>query len=91
MSYYDQIQSEISRSQSTWLITGVAGFIGSNLLEALLRLNQRVVGLDNLSTGYQRNLDEVQRLVTSEQWSNFRFIEGDINELLFNFFDGFPI
>ena len=78
MSYYDQIQSEISRSQSTWLITGVAGFIGSNLLEALLRLNQRVVGLDNLSTGYQRNLDEVQRLVTSEQWSNFRFIEGDI-------------
>jgi UDP-N-acetylglucosamine 4-epimerase len=62
----------------TWLITGVAGFIGSNLLEILLKLNQRVVGLDNFSTGFQRNLDEVKNLVTAEQWENFNFIKGDI-------------
>ena len=65
----------------TWLITGVAGFIGSNLLEALLKLNQRVVGLDNFATGHQRNLDEVQRLVSPEQWSHFRFFQGDICRL----------
>lgn len=65
----------------TWLITGVAGFIGSNLLEALLKLNQRVVGLDNFATGHQRNLDEVQRLVSPEQWSHFRFFQGNICRL----------
>jgi len=62
----------------TWLITGVAGFIGSNLLEHLLKLNQNVIGLDNFATGHQRNLDEVQSLVAPEQWSRFTFIEGDI-------------
>ena len=62
----------------TWLITGVAGFIGSNLLETLLKLNQRVVGLDNFATGHQRNLDEVQGLVSPAQWANFKFIQGDI-------------
>ena len=67
--------------QHTWLITGVAGFIGSNLLEALLKLNQRVVGLDNFATGQQSNLDEVQTLVTPEQWINFSFINGDICNL----------
>ena len=56
----------------------MAGFIGSNLLEALLKLNQRVVGLDNFATGHQRNLDEVQSLVTPAQWANFNFIQGDI-------------
>lgn len=61
-----------------FLITGVAGFIGSNLLETLLKQNQNVVGLDNFSTGHQKNLQEVQCLVSSEQWSRFRFIEGDI-------------
>lgn len=65
----------------TWLITGVAGFIGSNLLEALLRLDQRVVGLDNFATGHRRNLDEVAGLVAPEQWGRFRFIEGDIRRL----------
>jgi len=65
----------------TWLITGVAGFIGSNLLETLLKLNQRVVGLDNFATGHQRNLDEVQSLVTPTQWTNFSFINGDIRNL----------
>lgn len=63
---------------SVWLITGTAGFIGSNLLEHLLKLNQKVIGLDNFATGHQRNLDEVQSLVTPEQWSRFTFIEGDI-------------
>lgn len=61
-------------------MTGVTGFIGSNLLETLLKLNQRVVGLDNFATGYQKNLDEVQGEVTSEQWANFNFIEGDIRD-----------
>jgi UDP-N-acetylglucosamine 4-epimerase len=67
--------------QHTWLITGVAGFIGSNLLETLLQLNQRVVGLDNFATGHQRNLDEVQTLVSPNQWANFSFIQGDIRNL----------
>ncbi|WP_019676472.1 SDR family oxidoreductase [Arsukibacterium perlucidum] len=63
-----------------WLITGCAGFIGSNLLQALLAANQQVTGLDNFATGHQRNLDEVQRLVTPEQWQRFSFIEGDIRD-----------
>ena len=65
---------------ATWLITGVAGFIGSNLLEALLKLNQTVTGLDNFSTGYQHNLDQVEKAVTPEQWNNFTFIKGDIRD-----------
>lgn len=64
-----------------WLVTGCAGFIGSNLLEALLKQNQIVVGLDNFSTGFQHNLDEVQQAVSQEQWANFHFIEGDIRHL----------
>lgn len=75
---YDQLQIELQTSSRTWLITGVAGFIGSNLLETLLKLNQSVVGLDNFSTGYQHNLDEVKSLVTAEQWQRFRFLKGDI-------------
>lgn len=81
MSKYAQIQDALKASPTTWLITGVAGFIGSNLLEKLLKLNQRVIGLDNFATGHQRNLDEVQALVTPEQWANFRFIHGDIQRL----------
>ena len=61
---------------TTILITGGAGFIGSNLLETLLQLDQTVVGLDNFATGYQRNLDEVQQLVSPQQWANFTFIKG---------------
>jgi len=68
-------------SFKTWLISGVAGFIGSNLLETLLKQNQFVVGLDNFSTGHQMNLDQVQSLVSAEQWSRFRFIGGDIRNL----------
>ena len=59
----------------------MAGFIGSNLLETLLKLDQRVVGLDNFATGHQRNLDEVQTLVSPAQWQNFNFINGDIRNL----------
>lgn len=78
MTQYQKTQQDLVVAPKTWLITGVAGFIGSNLLEALLKLDQMVVGLDNFSTGYQKNLDEVQSLVSDEQWQRFRFIEGDI-------------
>jgi UDP-N-acetylglucosamine 4-epimerase len=81
MSTYQQLLTALPQSPKTWLVTGVAGFIGSNLLETLLKLNQRVVGLDNFATGYQYNLDEVQRLVTPAQWFNFQFIQGDIRQL----------
>ncbi len=78
---FEKTCTDLARDPKTWLITGVAGFIGSNLLETLLDLNQRVVGLDNFATGYQRNLDEVRAQVTKDQWSQFRFIEGDIRNL----------
>lgn len=78
MSRYDEVKKELLIKPKVWLITGVAGFIGSNLLECLLKLNQTVVGLDNFATGYKHNLDEVQTLVSSEQWQSFKFIEGDI-------------
>lgn len=81
MTRYEQVQTELRQNPKNWLVTGVAGFIGSNLLETLLKLNQRVVGLDNFATGHQRNLDEVQSLVTPEQWTNFNFIKGDIRNL----------
>lgn len=64
-----------------WLITGVAGFIGSNLLETLLRQGEQVSGLDNFATGHQHNLDEVERLVGPEAWARFRFVRGDICDL----------
>jgi UDP-N-acetylglucosamine/UDP-N-acetylgalactosamine 4-epimerase len=81
MTSYTNLQTRLIAFPKTWLITGVAGFIGSNLLETLLTLNQHVVGLDNFSTGYQRNLDEVKLTVAPEQWANFQFISGDIRKL----------
>ena len=81
MTRYHAVQNTLLAAPKTWLITGVAGFIGSNLLEKLLKLNQSVVGLDNFSTGYQHNLDEVKALVTPSQWSQFNFITGDITHL----------
>jgi UDP-N-acetylglucosamine 4-epimerase len=78
MSRYEKIKKELLSTPKTWLITGVAGFIGSNLLETLLKLNQKIIGIDNFSTGHQYNLDEVKSLVTEEQWQRFLFIEGDI-------------
>lgn len=80
MTKYEQIQHELLESPRTWLVTGVAGFIGSNLLEKLLKLNQTVVGLDNFATGHQHNLEEVKSLVTESQWEGFRFVEGDIRD-----------
>lgn len=77
---YQALQRELPLAPRTWLVTGVAGFIGSNLLETLLKLDQRVVGLDNFATGHQRNLDEVRSLVTADQWSRFQFVVGDIRE-----------
>ena len=81
MTRYELIQTQLRHSPQTWLVTGVAGFIGSNLLETLLKLDQRVVGLDNFVTGHQRNLDEVQTLVMPRQWANFQFMLGDIRHL----------
>lgn len=81
MNRYETIKEQLNANPSTWLITGVAGFIGSNLLETLLKLNQNVVGLDNFETGFQHNLDQVSELVTPEQWGRFNFIEGDIRKL----------
>lgn len=78
MSQYQTVCEQLQQAPQTWLITGVAGFIGSNLLETLLKLNQNVVGLDNFATGHQHNLDEVQSLVKPEQWANFKFYKGDI-------------
>ncbi|HIF9178747.1 TPA: NAD-dependent epimerase/dehydratase family protein [Photobacterium damselae] len=80
MTKYEQIQKDLLAAPKTWLVTGVAGFIGSNLLEKLLKLNQTVVGLDNFATGHQHNLDEVKGLVSEAQWDRFRFIEGDIRD-----------
>lgn len=81
MTQYEKIQQQLKATPKIWLITGVAGFIGSNLLETLLRLNQTVVGLDNFTTGHQYNLDEVRTLVDDEQWQRFRMVKGDIRNL----------
>ncbi len=81
MTVFERCKQKLLAEPKIWLVTGVAGFIGSNLLETLLKLNQRVVGLDNFSTGYQRNLDEVQERVSQEQWAHFHFIRGDICNL----------
>jgi len=81
MSAYEQQLEQLNKTPKTWLVTGVAGFIGSNLLETLLVNNQKVVGLDNFSTGHQHNLDQVKALVSESQWNAFRFIEGDIRDL----------
>jgi UDP-N-acetylglucosamine 4-epimerase len=80
MSRYLLVKEALLHEPKRWLVTGVAGFIGSNLLECLLQLNQTVVGLDNFATGHQRNLKEVQARLKAEQWDRFRMIEGDIED-----------
>jgi UDP-N-acetylglucosamine 4-epimerase len=78
---YRKIRDDLTATRKKWLVTGVAGFIGSNLLEALLKLGQTVVGLDNFATGHQRNLDEVKFQVSPAEWERFTFIRGDIRHL----------
>lgn len=81
MTRYEEVLAGLNERPEKWLVTGVAGFIGSNLLEALLKNNQQVVGLDNFSTGHRHNLDYAKASVSAGQWSNFTFMEGDIREL----------
>src|SRR5215467_213533 len=81
MTAYDELQAQLRKAPKTWLVTGVAGFIGSNLLEALLTLDQRVVGLDDFSTGKRRNLEDVRQLCGAARWLKFRLIEGTIGDL----------
>ncbi|MGY6273320.1 SDR family oxidoreductase [Achromobacter denitrificans] len=78
---FETIKKELLAAPRKWLVTGCAGFIGSNLVETLLKLDQAVTGLDNFATGHQHNLDEVRGSVTPEQWARFTFIEGDIRDL----------
>src|SRR5688500_16357256 len=78
---YQDVLRHLKVNHYHWLVTGVAGFIGSNLLEALLELDQKVTGLDNLSTGYRHNLEQVRESVGERRWRNFRFVEGDICDL----------
>ncbi len=81
MTRYEQVQTRARAAPRTWLVTGAAGFIGSHLLETLLKLDQRVIGLDNFSTGKRANLEQVRQAVGEGQWKNLRFMEGDIREL----------
>ena len=85
MTKYKKLEEYLKDHQKTWLITGVAGFIGSNLLEKLLILNQKVVGLDSFETGYQHNIDEAiqdaNNITGKDKSDNFKFIKGDIRSL----------
>ena len=78
---YREVRESLRQRPRRWLVTGVAGFIGSNLLETLLKLDQVVVGLDNFATGHARNLEEVKNAVGAALCRNFTFVEGDIREL----------
>jgi UDP-N-acetylglucosamine 4-epimerase len=78
MSDYESLRKSLATQPKTWLVTGVAGFIGSHLLETLLNLDQRAIGFDNFSTGYQKNLEDVRALVGETRWSRFKMIDGDI-------------
>ena len=81
MTAFDALKTQLRAEPRTWLVTGAAGFIGCNLVEALLLLDQRVVGLDNFATGHEKNLAQVQASVGPERWANFTFRRGDIREL----------
>src|SRR5882672_8624172 len=81
MTQYSDVQESLRGRPRNWVVTGAAGFIGSNLVETLLKLDQRVTGLDNYSTGNAGNLAQVKGALADGQWRNFRFIEGDIRSL----------
>lgn len=80
MQRFQEVKEQLTMQQYTWVVTGVAGFIGSNLLEALLKLNQKIIGLDNFSTGFQENLDNVLLKFPPEKRQLFSFYEADIRE-----------
>ncbi len=81
MTRYEEVRECLAEEPRTWLVTGTAGFIGSNILETLLELDQRVIGLDNFATGHRGNLEHVEAIVGDEKWARFRFLEGDIRSL----------
>src|SRR5258707_11363962 len=83
LSIYERVKAELKTAPKTWLVTGVAGFIGSHLLETLLDLEQRVIGLDNFSTGHQKNLEAVRAHVSPLQWEQFSLLQGDISDFPF--------
>ena len=78
MNKIQDVRQQLGQQSRHWLVTGAAGFIGSNLVEALLKLGQRVTGLDNFATGHRHNLEQVKESVTEEAWMKFNFIQGDI-------------
>ena len=78
---YQKVKNHLKKNKFNWLVTGVAGFIGSNLLEELLSLNQKVIGIDDLSNGFVKNLNDVKKNVSSSQWRNFKFIKGDLSDI----------
>ena len=78
MRKFEKVLVYIEQNPKIWLVTGVAGFIGSNLAEFLLKHNQKVISIDNFSTGHRYNLEQIKNSVTNEQWNNFTFVEGDI-------------
>ena len=78
LNSYEELQTNLKSNPKTWLVTGAAGFIGSNLVEKLLHLDQEVIGLDNLSTGYRENFASIANLVSEEQYKRFEFVEADI-------------
>src|SRR6266566_2173629 len=81
MTAYEKLRAKLKSDPKIWLVTGAAGFIGSNIVEALLTLDQEVVGLDNFATSKKKNLEEVRKSATPSQWKKFSFIEGDIRDL----------
>lgn len=80
MDQFAAAREQLIRQPKRWLVTGAAGFIGSNLVEWLLDAGQTVVGLDNFSTGHRRNLEEVLQGRDPDRAGCFRFVEGDIRE-----------
>ena len=78
---YEKIKAELSKNPKKWLVTGAAGFIGSHIMEELLSLGQEVTALDNLSTGYEKNIHDVLKLFPNEKTKNFSFIKGDVCDL----------